>query len=326
MKNNLNYPIIDLHCDTISCVIALSGGKDSLQKSSGHIDLQKLKAGGALMQAFAIFAPAEPLKELLPVGDSPEKVFSASYECYKRELKQNIEDISPVLNFGDIARNRSGGTISSLLTLEDGAVVRKLGDIGALYEMGIRMIALTWNFRNSLGFPNAIEEDMQKGLTELGQEAVGRMEEIGMVVDVSHLSDGGFYDVARLASKPFVASHSNARAVCGHSRNLTDEMLHALADKGGATGLNFYSLFIGDDKLTTIEGILRHALHIRNVAGIEALCLGSDFDGISCDLEFGDYSGYPSLLQAFEAHFTPREMDLITHGNALRIFKDCMEA
>ncbi len=325
MKKNQAYEIVDLHCDTISCVAALSGGKDSLKKSGGHIDLPRLKAGGALLQAFAIFAPAQPVEELLPLGDTPEAVFDASYACFVGELAQNEGEIAPVRGFGDIEKNRAAGKISALLTLEDGAVVRKPQDLDDLYAKGVRMIALTWNFPNSLGFPNAIPEDMAKGLTELGREAISRMEALGMVVDVSHLSDGGFWEVARMASKPFVASHSNARALRGHVRNLTDEMLRALADKGGATGLNFYSLFVGDEKVTTIEGLLRHALYIRKVAGMEALCLGSDFDGISCDLEFKDYAGYPALLRAFERHFTPREMDLITHGNALRVLRDCME-
>lgn len=325
MKTDQAYSVIDLHCDTITCVAALSQGKDRLAKSGGHVDLPRLRAGGALLQAFAIFAPAQALQELLPLGDTPEAVFEASYAWYQKELAENSGEIAPVRAFGDIERNRLAGRISGLLTLEDGAVVKGITDLDALYEKGVRMIALTWNFPNSLGFPNAIEKDMAKGLTDLGRAAVVRMEELGMVADVSHLSDGGFADVAALARKPFVASHSNARALCGHTRNLTDGMLRTLADRGGAAGLNFYSLFIGDEKRTTIEGVLRHALHIRNVAGVEALCLGSDFDGISCELEFRDYAGYPALLRAFEKHFTPREMDLVTHGNALRVLRDCME-
>ncbi|NCB29834.1 MAG: membrane dipeptidase [Clostridia bacterium] len=324
MSYEQTYSIVDLHCDTITCVVALSGGKDRLAKSGGHIDLPRLRAGGALMQAFAIFAPAEPLPELRPLGDTPEAIVEAACRWYKKELAENEGEIAPVRVFGDLEKNRAQGKISALLTLEDGAVVKTPADLDALYEKGVRMIALTWNFANSLGFPNAIDEDRGKGLTELGRVAVGRMEELGMVVDVSHLSDGGFADVAALAKKPFVASHSNARALCDHPRNLTDGMLHTLADKGGATGLNFYNLFVGDAKETTIASILRHALHIRKVAGMEALCLGSDFDGISCELEFRDYAGYPALLRAFERHFTPREMDLLTHGNALRILKACM--
>lgn len=325
MKNEKAYPIVDLHCDTITCRIALSEGKDRLEKSGGHIDLPRLKAGGALAQAFAIFAPAQPVQELLPLGDKPEAIFEASYNWFQKEMAENAERIAPAFTFGDLERNQAEGRISALLTVEDGALVQDLSDLDSLYEKGVRMIALTWNFPNSLGFPNAIEWDMPKGLTEFGREAVARMQELGMVVDVSHLSDGGFADVAALAKKPFVASHSNARAVCDHPRNLTDHMLRALANRGGATGLNFYNLFIGDAGDTTIEGVLRHALHIRKVAGTEALCLGSDFDGIGCGLEFQDYAGYPALLQAFEKHFTPREIDLITHGNALRILRDCME-
>lgn len=324
MMNNTAYSIFDLHCDTITCRVSLSMGKDRLAKSDGHIDLPRLKAGGALAQAFAVFAPAEPVQELLSLGETPEAVFDASYAWYERELSENAGDIAPVRIFLDFQKNREAGKVSALLTLEDGALIRQVEDVNVLYEKGVRMAALTWNFENSLGFPNTIEWDMSKGLTALGQEALHRMQQLGMVVDVSHLSDGGFADVAALSKKPFVASHSNARAICDHPRNLTDHMLRALAKMGGAAGLNFYNLFVGDTGATSIEGILRHALHIRKVAGVETLCLGSDFDGISCELEIGDYAGYPALLRALEAHFTPREMDLITHGNALRIFRDCM--
>ena len=321
----VTYPIVDLHCDTL-CQVALTKGRDRLAKSAGHLDLPRLRAGGALLQCFAMFAPAQPLEEHPAIGDTPEAVVQALYAWYCREMEENQGQIAPALRYGDIGRNRDAGRISALLTLEDGAVIKALPDVDALYEKGVRMVALTWNFPNTLGFPNSENrEDMAKGLTGLGRAVVSRMQELGMVVDVSHLSDGGFEDVAALAEKPFVASHSNARAVTNHPRNLTDGMLRALAARGGAAGLNFYSLFTGEGSHTTMEGLLRHALHIRKVAGIEALCLGSDFDGIGCTLEFGDYAGYPALLQAFEKHFTPRELDLITHGNALRILRDCME-
>ena len=326
MKQQASYPIVDLHCDTMTG-ISRSGGKDRLAQRAGHIDLPRLQAGGALMQCFAIFAAAQPLTPAQAPGYTPKGVFEGTYTQYLREMDENRSQIAPVYRFGDIGQNRQAGRISSLLTLEDGAVVHSLDDLQALYDKGVRMLGFTWNFPNGLGNPNSPDPAaMELGLTELGREAVGKMESLGMVVDVSHLSDGGFWEIVRLARKPFLASHSNARALCPHPRNLTDPMLRALADKGGATGLNFCSRFVDGSDYTSVEGLLRHALHIRDVAGIEALCLGSDFDGIDSRLEFEDYSGYPRLLAAFEKHFTPRELDLITHGNALRVFGACMEA
>ncbi len=326
MKTQTTYPIVDLHCDTITCRVAHSQGQDRLKASGGHLDIPRLQAGGALLQCFAIFAPAQPVGELARVGRDPEAVYQESHGWFTRELEENRECMGQVRCMEDVARNQAQGKIGAMLTLEDGAVIREVSQVDQLYAQGVRMVALTWNFSNSLGHPNSTDPaKMELGLTALGRDVVARMEELGMVVDVSHLSDGGFWDVAAQCRQPFVASHSNARAMTDHPRNLTDPMLKALADRGGVTGLNFYNLFLGEAGDTTCEAILRHALHIRKVAGIEALALGSDFDGIGCGLEFEDYAGYPRLLRALEAHFTPRELDRITHENALRVFAACMK-
>ena len=165
---------------------------------------------------------------------------------------------------------------------------------------------------------------MQKGLKPFGIDAVAHMNELGVLIDVSHLSDGGFYDVARYSEKPFIASHSCCRALCDHPRCLTDEMLHILGDAGGVCGVNFYSFFLKEgSRDTTIELVVRHMLHIRDTAGIDALCFGSDFDGIGgCTLEFRDYSGFPRILNAMERHFSGGEIEKICRGNALRILCD----
>ena len=303
MSVQANYPIVDLHCDTITCRVAHSKGQDRLKASGGHLDIPRLQTGGALLQCFAIFAPAQPVGELSSVGGTPEAVYQESHAWFTRELEENRESMGQVRGMEDVARNQA-----------------------QLYAQGVRMVALTWNFSNSLGHPNSTDPtEMGQGLTPLGRAVVERMEEVGMVVDVSHLSDGGFWDVAAQCKRPFVASHSNARALTDHPRNLTDSMLKALADHGGVVGLNFYNLFLGEAGDTTCEAILRHALHIRKVAGVEALALGSDFDGIGCGLEFKDYAGYPRLLRALERCFTPRELDRITHENALRVFAACMK-
>lgn len=326
MKTQTTYPIVDLHCDTITCRVAHSKGQDRLKASGGHLDIPRLQTGGALLQCFAIFAPAQPVGELSSVGGTPEAVYQESHAWFTRELEENRESMGPVRCMEDVARNQAQGKISAMLTLEDGAVIREVSQVDQLYAQGVRMVALTWNFPNGLGHPNSTDPtEMGQGLTPLGRAVVERMEEVGMVVDVSHLSDGGFWDVAAQCKRPFVASHSNARALTDHPRNLTDSMLKALADHGGVVGLNFYNLFLGEAGDTTCEAILRHAQHIRKVAGVEALALGSDFDGISCGLEFKDYAGYPRLLRALERCFTPRELDRITHENALRVFAACMK-
>lgn len=149
------------------------------------------------------------------------------------------------------------------------------------------------------------------------------MNELGIIIDVSHLSDGGVRDVAELSRKPFVASHSCARALCDHSRCLSDDLLRLIGESGGVIGVNFFGIFLRrDSEVTLIEDIVRHVLHIRDKAGIGALAFGSDFDGISSRLEFDDYSGMPLLAAALERYLTPREMDMICSGNALRVMRE----
>ena len=135
--------------------------------------------------------------------------------------------------------------------------------------------------------------------------------------------DKGFCEVLRHSKKPVVASHSCARALCDHSRNLTDEMLHALGEQGGVAGLNFYSRFLRkDSNYATMEQVRKHARHIVNHAGIEALALGSDFDGITCELEWKDYGGMQKLLSYLEQEFSPDELEKICYRNAGRIFEE----
>ena len=151
------------------------------------------------------------------------------------------------------------------------------------------------------------------------------MNNLGMIADVSHLSDRGFWDVAGHSKKPFVASHSNARALCDVPRNLTDEMLRALGEKGGVAGLNFASFFlVPGSSHTKISDLLRHAKYMADKAGIDAVGLGSDFDGIRSTLEFKDYTGMPMIAEALHTVFTAAEVDKITHENALRVLQACI--
>jgi len=321
------YSVVDLHADTPELVMARrKGGDHTLAKSGGHIDLPRLRKGGALLQAMAIFAPQKPLSYMHP-DSTPESIFHETYVAYEKALKEYADEIAAVYTYEDIARNQEAGKISFMLTLEDGAVVGgKLEKLEELFQKGVRMIALTWNFANCFGMPNSkTPEIMSQGLSAFGKEAVVRMQELGIIVDVSHLSDGGFWDVVQLCNKPFVASHSDCRTLCDHSRNLTDDMLRALADKGGLVGVNFCQAFLKrEPDISRIDDIVRHIEHIYKVAGAEVLALGSDFDGIDDVLEFGDYGGLPELFKACEKVFTPREMDLFTHQNALRLLDVCL--
>jgi len=314
---------IDLHCDTIfECW--LQGLP--LRRNKLHIDCEKLVKGGSLMQVFALFIPTHRAAKGMGIDLGPWELYSALYDKYRTEIAENKDILAPALCHDDIIRNADAGKISSMLSIEDGVVIGSdMELLRKVHEMGVRIITLTWCFENDLAYPSTMDppEGGRIGLKPFGIEALEEMNRLGIIADVSHLSDDGFWDVAKYSKKPFIASHSCAISLCDHPRNLQDDMLKVLGEKGGVCGLNYYSGFLRDgaDKGYTAD-IVRHARHIANVAGIDAVALGSDFDGIETPVEMGDYSGLPTLADALGKVFTPSELDKIFSKNALRVIKD----
>ena len=319
---------IDTHCDTMGECIARSEGKVTLQNNSGHINMEKLIKGGAMAEFFAIFIPTHDSGAGKGVTLPPYDYFQFVYKAYLKELEANKDVLAPACNYDDIMANKAAGKVSSVLTVEDGVPLEgKMERLEEFYQKGVRLISFTWNYENSLGFPNSKDpEIMNRGLKQFGLDCIARMNELGMLVDVSHLSDGGFWDVVKHSKKPFMASHSCCRALCNHTRNLTDEMLHALGEKGGVVGINFASQFLNEGaEYTDIQSVVRHMLHIRDKAGLDALGFGSDFDGITSTLEFKDYTGLPLIVDALKPHFTDDEIDKICNGNMLRLIRDTLK-
>lgn len=328
--------VVDMHCDTISRLLKLrdEGKEEALRENAGHLDLLRMKQGEYLLQNFALFV------KLGRDGDPWERVCRL-YGLYREEMEKNSDLIAPVLRFSDIERNRAEGKLSAMLTVEEGAVCG--GDmkrLKKLYDMGVRMLTLTWNFPNELGSPNLDGElgksayfhtaNERDGLTEKGREFVAEMERLGMIPDVSHLSDAGFYDVLETTKKPFVASHSDARAVCPALRNLTDDMIRKLAERGGVMGLNYCADFLeevplGQRNPGTVAAVVRHAKHIADVGGMEVLGLGSDFDGIDTHEELPGAQSMGKLWNALQkAGFTEGQLDKIFYGNVLRVYHDTL--
>ncbi len=327
--------IVDMHCDTISSLLEKrEAGKEAvLRKNDGHIDLERMQGAGYLLQNFALYVNAGACE------DPWERVLRL-YRLYQEEMERNREIIAPVLCYGDIAANEAAGKLSALLTVEEGAVCKgEIQKLRELYGMGVRMLTLTWNYPNELGHPNLDRKrgkaffytpNVVDGLTEKGKEFVVEMESLGMIPDVSHLSDAGFYDVLEVTRKPFVASHSNARSVCRCVRNLSDDMIRKLAERGGCMGLNFYADFLkevpdGEANPGAIEDVVRHALHITRVGGIEVLGLGSDFDGIDTNEGLPGAQSMNALWDALRgAGYRESELDKIWGGNVLRVYRDTL--
>ena len=320
--------VVDMHCDTIGELWkAEKAGKPiSLRSNSLHIDLEKMQKGDYLLQNFAMFVflgrEKDPLVNVLEMID-----------VYNRAMAENADIIGPVLNYEDIEKNRAAGKLSGMLTIEEGAVLK--GNpyvVRSLYQLGVRMLTLTWNFENEIGYPNTIvkakdyDPSRHYGLKPEGIEIVREMNRVGMIVDVSHLGDDGFWDVVKYCDGPFVASHSNARAVCNHTRNMTDDMIRALADKGGVMGLNFCGDFLNPNGKSRVEDMVRHAKHIINVGGSDILGLGTDYDGIDGDLELDHCDKMPLLAQEMERQgFSTQQIEKIFYGNVLRLYREVLK-
>ena len=315
---------VDMHCDTITVLYQNNG---DLLRNELHNDLNKMKKGECLLQNFAVFTD---------IAKKDSSFTEASIRYYYEQLEKYPELIRPVYRYEDIEKNEKDGCISALLTLEEGSVIdNDLQKLDHFYDEGVRMITLTWNYPNGIGFPNFSMQDgdyedllyhinEKDGLTPFGIEYVRRMEELGIIVDVSHLSDRGFYDVLEYTTKPFVASHSCARALCGVARNLSDDMIEKLAQRGGVVGLNYCSSFIEDhnEEFTKITDMVAHIRHIVKVGGIDCVGLGSDFDGIENRLEIKDASGMNLLYEALKPYFTEEEIRKIFYENVLRVYKE----
>lgn len=308
---------IDMHCDTMT--LGWSNPGFDIVKGTSAINLELLEKNNSMAQCFALYL------DWKPQGKDPYDVFHSMYQYYEKVLKTYSQRVRPTLKVSDLLQNERNGVISSVLTVEDGAFLDgKMERLQEAYNMGVRLITLTWNFENSLAYPNSRNWELhQKGLKRFGFEVIEEMNRMGIMVDVSHLSEGGFFDVARHSKLPFCASHSCARALCNHPRNLTDEQLKALGNAGGIAGLNFEREFLNQDgEEITLDRAIEHLRYMKNKAGIESVALGSDFDGIEPCGELQRYDGMPKLAEAMTRYFSDDEIDKITHQNALRFMGD----
>jgi membrane dipeptidase len=310
--------IIDLHCDTI-VALAESPEKSELRQNNFQVDIQKLKAANSLAQFFALYLDLKNGKDPLEWG-------LCLLDRFYQELEKNQDDIQLARNYQELCDNSQDGKISAFLTIEEGGALKgQLVNLRNFYRLGVRLITLTWNYPNEIGFPNHQWQYAADGLTAFGRDVVAEMNKLGMIIDVSHLSDQGFYDVACLSTKPFVASHSNARAVTNHSRNMSDAMIKVLAQKGGIMGINFAKDFLGSTGISRVEDMIRHIKHIHQVGGIEVIALGSDFDGINSNLEIENIGEINKLIQALRAtYFSEADIEKICYQNTLRLLRDTL--
>lgn len=320
----------DLHCDTL--LEAFLQGYQDLYDMNTMSPPGKLEKGNYMAQCYAIFMPA--VDTHVPDGvviPSDEEYIAAAYRVLMNTIERHSDRFALVRSVAELDANAAAGKLSAILTMEDGRAVQgRMENLQRFYDMGVRMLGLTWNYANCFGQSNSADPAlMALGLTGFGKEAVERMNEMGMAVDVSHLSDGGFWDVAAICKsngKPFAASHSNSRTLSGHRRNLTDDMIRTVGECGGVAGLNYYPGFLNEDitcQDSTAALIARHARYMANLGGVESVALGSDFDGITGNLEVAGGDEMYKVFAALEKEgFTQSDIEKIAWRNARRFFGD----
>ncbi len=347
--------IIDMHCDTISRIYHDNQQQEAnLRQNPYQVDLTKMKTASYLLQNFALYID-------LSETAAPYETFLGQLAVFRKEISQNTDLIAPAASYSDILANERQGKMSALLTLEEGEVCGgSLKRLQEIYGLGIRMMTFTWNYPNSLGYPaepapftnlvkpfsthkgsansrplidiyHSAYSRPEKGLTRLGIEFLAEMERLGIIPDVSHLSDEGIRDVCRFATKPFCASHSNARALCPRKRNLPNDLIRAISEKGGVIGINYYGPFLTDSPnkqeifFSQITDIVQHICHISNIGGIYCIGLGSDFDGIDDNLELENCSQMELLDHELrKCGFHTSEIAQIFHKNVLNFYQELL--
>jgi hypothetical protein len=202
-------------------------------------------------------------------------MFNKFYKNYQKMMAYHNDTLFPVLTKADLDKCGVDSRIGVLLTIEDGGVLGdKIGNVKKFYDKGVRLVTLTWNHENAIGYPNSYEpEIMNKGLKPFGKEVVKEMERLGMVVDVSHVSDGVFWDVAEMATKPFLASHSNSRAMCEHRRNLTDERFLRIARRGGIVGVSLAPQHLTRGEICTVHDVVSNNEAVRRASMSKRLAI-----------------------------------------------------
>ena len=312
--------IIDLHCDTLS--LLTQDKKYSLYKNDGHIDLLRLAEAEVAAQCFAIFLPQSDNET--DTTKQNFKLLKKQYKVFKMQMQNYSGLISQTETAEQIDNNIKENKISAILTVENGDFIgNDLTRLNVIKSMGVKMLTLVWNFENSLAYPNSNGVTNLSPLKPLGKQAVEILNSLDIIIDVSHLNYGGFWDVNDISKKPFIASHSCCDKLFHHPRNLDDAQLRAIADCGGVVGINFYADFMKPPpNATFISDVIAQAKHIKNVAGIDAISFGSDFDGMDSLLQFNDCSGYNMIVDELLKHFTYTECEKICYKNALRIFEN----
>lgn len=301
--------LLDAHCDTVTNALI---NKWELLDNEGHISLKKLAAFDAPVIFFAIYYDKVATSDIF-------NYFIKAHDFLTAQITKNADLAAMALSVDDILANIAAGKISAVPAIEEGGILEgKMDNLYTAAKMGVRYITLTWNHPNEIGEPSAKDGGP---LTPFGKDLLREMEALKILPDVSHLSVPGFWDVYKLTKGPFIASHSNAKAICNHHRNLNDDQLKAIGEKGGCIGLNFFSYFVAEGgEGATIDQLCRHVDHTLSLAGEDSVGLGTDFDGMTKSVQgLENITKLTDLHQIFTKRYGPELTDKIFYGNFMRV-------
>src|SRR5262252_1117110 len=335
MKLHREAIVIDTHNDITSPMTDEGfdlGARDTSGKT--QTDIPRMKEGGLDAEFFAIYVAAKYAKE----GGAARRALDMIDGVYL-QAKRYPESLEMAFTSDDIRRIKKSGKIAALMGIEGGhAIEDSMSALRDFYRLGVRYMTLTHtntnNWADSSGDVNNPSVNHHNCLTDFGKEVVREMNRLGMMVDISHVADKTFWDAVEVSRAPVIASHSSSRALTDVPRNMTDEMIVALAKKGGVVDVNFNCAFVSQKSAdaearkekpprATLGDVVAHIDHIRKIAGIDAIGIGSDFDGIECTPEgLDDVSKFPNLTRALlEKGYTAEDIRKIYGGNFLRLMR-----
>lgn len=310
--------ICDCHCDTLT---ELYNKNASLYENEQHFDIKRQIALGGGLQFCAIYVPTEVFRY-----QGGLRYTLCLLDKYNQEIKKLHENGIDVLQVrtaedaGNVLKHKA----ATLLAIEEGgAIDGSLEALRCLYELGVRAMTLTWSNRNDIA-DGINEEATGSGLTLFGKQVVAEMNRLGMLVDVSHISTAGFWSVIETSTKPIIATHSNAKSLCSHPRNLNDEQIKALAQNGGLAGITFAGQFLEEDwRNACIESVYKHIDYMLNLIGNDDhIGFGSDFDGISHPpYNIQGVQDYKPLIEYLSKYYSDETINKITHQNVITLLQ-----
>ena len=339
------FQIFDGHNDTLLKLetAALQGEERSFfeRSESGHIDLPRAQESGFAGGLFAMFVPSNPEQDFskpfnpgdkanfAPLEHEPALSFTnRMLERAERLADESEGTVSICRSPDEIRTAMADGKLAISLHIEGAeAIDTNFYELETFYKRGLRSLGLVWSRENQFGFGvpmgHPASPDIGPGLTGAGRDLVRACNQLGILVDVSHLNEKGFWDVARITDRPIIASHSNVHAICPNSRNLTDKQLDAIKESDGLVGINFFVGFLRPDgaylRETPLDVVADHAAYLVDRIGEDCVALGSDFDGCAPPKDLSDVCGLPRLLETLsDRGFSDQLLEKIAHKNWLK--------